>query len=519
MIAAWMVYTVEVGLLVAVGARGLEDGVRLTGRPVRFVWLVAFMATVGLGALGAVRSWAGGDLTVASAVEAAVVAPADGGVVGRSAGVGRWSAALSGVREVMTWPVRWAARGAEDHPVGLPVGLWLVLTAGLASLWVGTLLRYRAARRGWPRREVCGVAVRVAPAAGPAVMGLLRQEIVVPAWLMAAPPEERRLVVLHEREHLRARDAWVLAAGWLIFVVLPWNPVAWWMLSRLRAAVELDCDARVLRAGEPRRSYGSMLIDIAGRGPGLPLGVPALGGSRSTLERRILAMSSSFSRAAWFRAAGFGTIGLLALLGACDARMPTSAEVEEMDATSAEARARELGLAVGNTANTVYVVDGVEVAAEEARAIPAERIEQVRIIKAHAPDEHVMEITTRELEITTSAPGVARAGAAGDEPVQAGAGRRDSLLRSSVLLRPEPDGPAVRVTGDERLSFTAEEFGGLVLIDGAEAAPSQLTELRPSQVERIEVIKGSAATRLFPGNSKAANGVIQITTREGGSGR
>ncbi|MFP4622689.1 MAG: M56 family metallopeptidase, partial [Gemmatimonadota bacterium] len=46
--------------------------------------------------------------------------------------------------------------------------------------------------------------VRVAPAAGPAVMGLRCPEIVVPAWLLEASPEEQRLVVLHEREHLRA---------------------------------------------------------------------------------------------------------------------------------------------------------------------------------------------------------------------------------------------------------------------------------------------------------------------------
>ena len=44
-----------------------------------------------------------------------------------------------------------------------------------------------------------------------------------------------------------------------------------------------DCDTRVLRGGVPRRAYGSLLIDMAGREPWLFLSVPAFAGAPSTL--------------------------------------------------------------------------------------------------------------------------------------------------------------------------------------------------------------------------------------------
>ena len=44
---------------------------------------------------------------------------------------------------------------------------------------------------------------------------------------------------------------------------------------KLRLAIELDCDRRVLATGVPRRRYGEMLIDVAARCVRPPLGAPA----------------------------------------------------------------------------------------------------------------------------------------------------------------------------------------------------------------------------------------------------
>ena len=55
----------------------------------------------------------------------------------------------------------------------------------------------------------------------------------------------------HEREHQRARDPLLLHAAAVGALVMPWNPAVWWMLSRLKLAVEMDCDARVFARDGP----------------------------------------------------------------------------------------------------------------------------------------------------------------------------------------------------------------------------------------------------------------------------
>ena len=54
----------------------------------------------------------------------------------------------------------------------------------------------------------------------------------------------------------------MLALAQLALLVMPWNLALWWQIRRLRVAVELDCDARVLRSGDVR-FYGDLLLDVA----------------------------------------------------------------------------------------------------------------------------------------------------------------------------------------------------------------------------------------------------------------
>lgn len=68
---------------------------------------------------------------------------------------------------------------------------------------------------------------------------------------------------------------------------------------------------------------------------------------------------------------------------------------------------------------------------------------------------------------------------------------------------------------------------GLLIIDGVIVSPSvdgEATDilrargLDPSQIEKIEVIKGPAATAMYD-DPRAARGVILVTTKGGGEGR
>src|SRR5881394_3973559 len=133
--------------------------------------------------------------------------------------------------------------------------LWLSLSILLLGLCVATYVRFYRLRRGWPVADLDGVRVRIAPDSGPAVVGWSRPEIIVPCWLFRHTPEERRLVLAHEHEHVNARDPLLIAIGCAVAMLLPWHPVVWWMFAQLRLAVELDCDVRVLRRGIAPRKY------------------------------------------------------------------------------------------------------------------------------------------------------------------------------------------------------------------------------------------------------------------------
>jgi hypothetical protein len=76
---------------------------------------------------------------------------------------------------------------------------------------------------------------------------------------------------------------------------MPWNPAIWWAMRRLRLAVEIDCDQRVLGRGVDARHYATLLLTVGNRMSSIPFAwATALGGSRSFLERRILAMTTPF---------------------------------------------------------------------------------------------------------------------------------------------------------------------------------------------------------------------------------
>ncbi|MEJ2503135.1 MAG: M56 family metallopeptidase [Gemmatimonadota bacterium] len=481
---AWMVYTWLVSSLVAVGALAAEKGSSALRLPVRFIWALALTGMVVFAGLGPLRAGASGAVMPSSlaAGQTAVEAPA------RGAGAGAWglSSALEGLRSVLGWPVR-AAGAIGSGPVvdGVLGAVWAALVAGGLLLGLATLFRYRAARRSWPRRHVSGLPVRVAPAAGPAVLGLVRPEIVVPSWLLSRPEAEQRMIVLHEREHVRARDGWTLALGWLAVSLLPWNPAAWWVWRRLRTAVEVDCDARVLRHGVARRDYGTILIDLAGRGSGLSLGVPALAGSRPTLERRLIAMTASFRNGNPIRATAFGALAALALVAACESEMPTAAEVEQLDATTAEATARKLALIDAAEEDVTYSVDGRVVSAKEARSLAPGDLTRLEVVR------------------------------------EDGAGRAEIRLRTlagEADRAPELDSTREPQQVKLRVAAGTGSFDGLLIIDGEEAESSRMGELRPAEIESIEVIKGAAAAELSD-DPRAARGIIRVTTKTGAGTR
>jgi hypothetical protein len=122
---------------------------------------------------------------------------------------------------------------------------------------------------------------------GPAVVGLLRPRIAVPGWVKLALPSQQAAVIAHEQAHLDARDPQLFTIALALLVFMPWNLPLWWQLRRLRYAIEIDCDARVLEAGVDPAHYGETLIAVGERQSAYIGAVAAMSESKSFLEERI----------------------------------------------------------------------------------------------------------------------------------------------------------------------------------------------------------------------------------------
>jgi len=258
MIAAWMAFTILVTAASGLFAWSIDRISSDRGWPRRFVWLSA-IALAGL---------AVGARALAPLLDRTPV-PAPSGVV-----------LLDGLRI----PVASEARRAWLDPA-----LITIWTAGsLALVLFGVFAAITIARkaRTWRKAQVEGLHVWVSEDTGPAVVGVVRPRIVLPDWSLAEA--SLPMMVAHEREHVRAGDSRTLAIAHLVLAAAPWNLPLWWIVHRLRSAIESDCDLRVLRAGGvDTRRYCELLITVGGARQVRLHPLVALAEPRSRLEERI----------------------------------------------------------------------------------------------------------------------------------------------------------------------------------------------------------------------------------------
>jgi TonB family protein len=296
MIAAAMVHLLVVSLLAALAAWCADSGLRRLSVPTRGIWLLALAA--------APLSLLTSTLLPARAARPLPVAPL---------------IELPGL----------VAAGAGGLGVDLDFMLgavWLALSLSLVGLLARTHVGLLRERRHWASAEVLGRPVYLSADRGPAIAGLWRPGIVLPRWVLALPEAELGLVVLHEEEHMRARDTATLATALTLVALTPWNPLTWWQLGRLRGAVEVDCDRRVLRREPDRGRYGRSLLAVAARAPEPMLGVAAFSERSHSLERRILTMTSTRSRWTPLTAGLLVVLAILLGVQACNVASPTALE-------------------------------------------------------------------------------------------------------------------------------------------------------------------------------------------------
>jgi TonB-dependent SusC/RagA subfamily outer membrane receptor len=317
MTTLWMAYVALLGTLLAAAAAATDAALRLAGRSTRGVWIAAMAGTLALPAF----AWVAATRSASAPQRARAAEGARDGSAALAALLARAEVRADVAAASPTW-------AALDRPL---LAAWLG-AAAIGLVWLAlSRRRLRALTRRWRPATVAGEPVLVAPDAGPAAVAELGGRIVLPAWALTLDERTLALMLAHERSHLQARDPQLLAAATVAVALAPWNPALWWQLRRLRLAVEIDCDRRVLRRHPDVGAYGALLLDVARRGtPGAPRLAAALSAPTpvTTLERRIRTMTTLRPRHAAARALGLTTLGVGLALAACETPHPTAVRPE-----------------------------------------------------------------------------------------------------------------------------------------------------------------------------------------------
>jgi biopolymer transport protein ExbD len=305
MIAIWMVYAAFIGLVVFGVGRAIEELARLADRPRRWVWVGAMVLSLGVPlALFAIPSLGAARRVMIEPGQ--VVADAGAPASLPPSRPALESAAIRGVQGDRLWMM---------SPVYGEVALagWIVLSLLLGGRLLFAAGRLSGRRQEWQRAILGGTPLLVSADAGPAVIGLRRPEIVVPAWAAELDDDALAMLIEHERQHVAARDAWLAVLAEVLVALVPWHVGLWLQRRRLQRAIELDCDRRVLARGASRIRYGRLLVDVSERLAGWQAPVlVAFTERRSELSERIEVLAGRLPRPTIGRVTwALGVVGLM----------------------------------------------------------------------------------------------------------------------------------------------------------------------------------------------------------------
>jgi bla regulator protein BlaR1 len=315
---AWMFYAIVVSLLLGLAALALERSASIRQEPTRWPWSASMIASLMVPlVISSVSVQIPGLEPRLDSRLADIVGPA---IPQRVVALRQMTA--SGLSPSV-WLTATVGRisASPDLDRLLQVGWSAASTVLLLAILAGSVqLNWR--RRRWARGNMAGVPVHISEDAGPAIVGLLHPHIVVPRWLTLCSPDVQEMVIAHERSHLEAQDDRLVTIALGLLVCMPWNLSLWWQLRRLRFAIEIDCDARVLRRGYDVSRYAETLIAVGERQSAATAMVAAMAEQGSLLEQRIRNMLRKKTRYVHATAAALACLGIAFAVGAAEISPP-----------------------------------------------------------------------------------------------------------------------------------------------------------------------------------------------------
>ena len=313
MMLLWMLYVVVVSLLLSGAALAAERIALVRHTPTRWHWVLSIAASALVPAIVA-SAWVHvphipylfGPMAPAQLDSLTLMTPS-GLSSPEFVGDGtKSSSILPRINTLLVWI--WAA---------------VSCTLLLALLASGAHLRRR--KRRWERGMIAGASVYITEGVGPAIVGLLRPRIAVPRWLTQTSAQTQELVIAHEQSHLEAHDVRIFTGALALLVAMPWNLPLWWQLRRLRFAIEVDCDARVLQSGRDARIYGETLITVGQRQSGYLGAVAGMSEPRAFLEKRLNIMMRKPARGWRLSMVALGCVSLALVATAAQIEPPNAA--------------------------------------------------------------------------------------------------------------------------------------------------------------------------------------------------
>jgi hypothetical protein len=470
MILSWISYALLVSGLLALAAWMADRSLRLVGRPTRLVWLTALALGV-LVPLGwyALRTWLP-ETELPSAGLGAIALPSLSSL---------WVAGS---------PTESTQVGVRLADLAFPL-TWIGISLTALVVMALTQSRLRVERASWRSERVAGVPVLVSRGTGPATVGVLRPQVVLPEWALGLPRARQDMILKHELEHVRAHDGMIAIVGFTLAALVPWNPALWWMFGRLRLAQEMDCDQRLIASGVPVRGYLEVLLSAVGPAPRATLAAPGFSFPRNSLRRRVLQMTHRPGRVSTIRAMLLGTSAIGLGLLACDA--PAPAELDDTPAPNA-------GVAPGTeTDGTLHKLKEYRFGSDldPSGASPEGDAEGTLNLKIESLGEAVpfgAAVKLRELKEAREL----------DAELEA--------YEEQVKLRFGTGSPIEIHEGEQpnRVKLS------ILIIDGEEFA-GPTTDLKAQigtlEIETVEVVSGPRAVELY--GPRAADGAIIVTTK------
>jgi uncharacterized protein (TIGR03435 family) len=165
-------------------------------------------------------------------------------------------------------PTSYASIPAHDPVHWIPVMVAVVWVIGFLTIILvrcRSWLRVRVAlQAGTPIELPIPVCALITPGTEePGIVGFLRPVLVLPAKLLEnLNPPQLSAILTHELCHVRRHDNLFAAVHMIVEAMFWFNPLVWWIGSRMVEERELACDEEVLRMGCEPADYVEGILKV-----------------------------------------------------------------------------------------------------------------------------------------------------------------------------------------------------------------------------------------------------------------